>query len=68
MNDNMLTQIDDDMLDQVSGGAAEISIGPGAITELVDAGVSLATTGLQVIGGLVKTFQDFLPTIKLSWG
>jgi hypothetical protein len=64
---NQLIQIDDDVLDQVSGGG-EIKIGPGAIGGLVDGLTGVVKGTVDFLGGAIKEVGSWLPTISISWG
>jgi hypothetical protein len=64
---NQLIQIEDDVLDQVSGGA-EIVIGPGAIGGVIDGAIGVVKGTVDFLGGAVKGVLSWLPTISVSWG
>lgn len=64
---NQLISIEDEVLDQVSGGG-EISVGPGAIGGVVDGVTGVVKGTVDFLAGGVKEIFSWLPTITVSWG
>jgi hypothetical protein len=64
----MLTTIEDDVLDQVSGGGS-IVIDPGtAIDQSVGLVTGVVTGVVNGLGDLAKGLAGLFPTLTISWG
>ncbi len=64
---NQLIQIEDDVLDQVSGGGS-VTIGAGNVGGVIDGAVGVVKGTLDFLAGGAKEATSWLPTVSISGG